>query len=177
MKRHCLGALVAAAAIVTACTGEGRGEERPNSGQSPWGPLAVVHDPSTLSILVSGGQGSLEISDDCVSLGDMTLVWRDRRISWDGEKGQIVVDTGKGTIRLRDGDTISIGGLGGTSRHVRVGGEVFIKTSDGRLARPDWLSPPDDSCPPVLWFVHRVSLIGNSGREEEAIGDAGECIR
>jgi hypothetical protein len=107
-------------------------------------PLAVVkRPPGPLGGADSwGGQGPLRIGDRCIVLRrddsglEQTLVWMEGSVEWDAKEETVTFAFGNEPVELRDGDPISIGGSTPES--------------------PDWLVPPDGSCPSELFQVSSI---------------------
>lgn len=139
---------IAALSVLPGCTGDGGDQDRTSA---PWGPMSVANAPDvSFQHKIFGGSGTLRISKECVILrrdssgqqkeGDeVTLVWRSGQVRWDSEAEAIVFDKPGGGpgVRLRDGDTVTVGGGGGPN--------------------PEWLAPPHPSCPKQRFTVHEIS--------------------
>ena len=120
------------------------------AGADEWGPLAVLRLDPTGSDLAAA-EGQLSISDECVVLDGMTLVWADSQTTWDDARNLVVFSdpNARVDVELTAGDRIRIGG-----------GEV------GDPPAFPWVAAPDPSCPPA-WFAVGFIVSVNG----QAVGD------
>ena len=120
-----------------------------------WGPLAVADDDAEGDLDAGTGPGRLVVGPRCVTLlqdagAELTLIWRSGQTGWDPDADQIVfVDRNAGVLRLSDGERLSLGGAG----------LADPSSPDQGAAQPEWLAPPDASCPDARWLVHQVYLL------------------
>jgi hypothetical protein len=134
MRRNRIPASFAALLLLAACGGG-------SGGTAEWGPLAVVEDEGTAGGQESGGTGTLRIDDGCVTFEqeggrELTPVWPSGLTRWDASGRAIVFDVGRRSVRLVDGDLITIGGSG----------EVHS----------EFVAPPADTCPEARFLVYEV---------------------
>ena len=102
------------------------------------GPLAVFEDPGTGAVLALGGTGPIHIADACVTMtlpnGEaLLLVWRSAEVRWDENQREIKTVADAALITIRDGDTITVGGVS-LQDHVPVTRNLV------------WLATPQASC-------------------------------
>lgn len=111
------------------------------SESTEWGPLAVVDGASGSGRDGGLGPGVLRITEECVTLGDVTLVWRNSQTDWDSRSLEIAFDRGqRGSLTLLDGDILGLGGGTGLLPNEMA----------------PWVARPEDSCPREVWYVHDV---------------------
>ncbi|HEV8053264.1 MAG TPA: hypothetical protein VGP30_00385, partial [Candidatus Limnocylindrales bacterium] len=117
-------------------------------GSEDWGPLAIVPEPQGFGDALTSG--TLQITDECVLLeaGDELelLVWPADRTTWLAADRVISFENTDGSKnQLRDGDAVSFGGGGDSTRE---GGTSAADWVEGI----DWVSRPAASCPKDVTF-------------------------
>lgn len=91
-----------------------------------------------------GGEGPVEISDECVVLtrtdsgNEVTLAFVASRVRWNSAQRSINLSVADESLVIESGDLISVGGADATS--------------------PEWVVPPDPSCPDDVFVVTSVDV-------------------
>jgi hypothetical protein len=123
--------------------------------QLAWGPLAVAREDAQNDLDAGTGPGRLVVGSRCVTLlqdagAELTLIWRSAQTGWDPDAREILFDDRNlGVIRLSDGARLSLGGAG----------LADPASPDQGAPQPEWMAPPDPSCPDGRWVVHQVYLL------------------
>ncbi|MCA1572295.1 MAG: hypothetical protein LC798_18695 [Chloroflexi bacterium] len=149
-RTHLLMLLVAACAIGACDAGPGPSTpatmetDAAPSAVAPtdeWGPMAVWDDAGS-----SGGDmalltGILAIDDQCVTVGENTLVWGASQVQWNPETTSILFNDplARVVVELAPGDNVELGG--------------------GGAADPPWIAEPDESCPGERFGVGNIESV------------------
>lgn len=110
-------------------------------GADEWGPLTVIRlDPTGVDL--AAAEGEVSITDKCVTLDGMTLVWADSQTRWDAARAVIVFSDPSASLDVEvvDGDSLRL-----------AGGEVGD-------AFP-FVAPRDPSCPSTQFGVGAISEV------------------
>ena len=134
-----------------------------NSNGLPWGPLAVL-PPSQGQPQARTG-GVLRITADCVLLENLVgraslLAWPADRTTWDAEELAVVFESeDDGTLRLKDGDQIIVGGGGSLVEEGGLSGPEWIQSLE-------WVAKPAASCPlDARWTVSDIQTTVQDGAD------------
>lgn len=127
------------------------------SGPTLTGPLAITNEPTQAVSASRGGEGPVEISDDCVTLETeaghpITLVFRSGQVRWNDANREVAfLDPFVGTVVFSDGTSIE------------VGGESLGPGSAGEPPKTrQWITTPRRNCPPELFEVHSMKLVADA---------------
>jgi len=133
-----LGLLAAMATVIGACSVSG------------WGPLTIVESTGD----DARAEGVLGIDAECVYLesgdGRSLLAWPADRTTWNALEASVSFAADAGTITLRDGD------------EVVLGGSSFEADRDGQIG---WIIAPQPACEAIgnRWQVSGVSVENEAG--------------
>ena len=116
---------------------------------SDWGPLAVM--PPQDGVETARSEGTSRVTESCVHLqsrdGLTLLYWPADGTLWDAESRTIGFTNPDGTeIRLAEGDTVALGGGGGSEGESGVTREQWADSIE-------WVARPEDQCLVDSWWA------------------------